>query len=154
MKTTMFAAVALVVVALSAGGAQAQTTDKHVVRCVEEYSPGMANRNMTCSTRQNTFTKVPAGKHFSITEVTLVPFSAAPEAITGVALQKVLENALFDLFYLRQIGGNSVTHNWRASPLVLNGGTSLQLSTFHDTNTAGQIVVTGILAPDTNASVR
>ena len=50
--------------------------------------------------------------------------------------------------FIQHTGGSTLTASYRTPPLVLNPGMQLNLSIETDTNSAGQIVVTGQLTSD------
>lgn len=94
------------------------------------------------------FTSVPSGQYLSISDVLVTPYFSASTTVTGIQLQKVRGTAAFDFYYIRHTGGFTYTASYRTPPLVLSPGSQLALSAWRDTNSAGQIVVTGQLSSD------
>jgi hypothetical protein len=122
---------------------------KRVVRCVAEYPSGHTTQVMQCKASGfGSFTLTPSGQYFSITDVLVTPYSSASTTVTGIQLQKTLPTSLWDLYYIRHTGGSTHSESYRTPPLVLSPGTQLTLTTWSDTNSAGQIVVTGQLTSD------
>src|SRR5205823_5049656 len=95
---------------------------------------------------------MPSGQYFAITDVLITPYLSASTDVTGIQLQEVLGTALFRMYYIRHTGGSTHQESYRTPPLVLGPGTQLSLTTWSDTNTSGQVVVTGLLTSDYNGS--
>jgi len=157
-RTIMVSSQALISALLLAGIAglaaprtsSAQTQPaKRVVRCVAEYSSGHTAQVMQCKASGfGSFTSVPSSQYLSITDVLVTPYTSASATVTGIQLQKTLPTSLYDLYYIRHTGGSTHAESYRTPPLVLNPGTQLTLTTWSDTNSAGQVVVMGQLTSD------
>jgi hypothetical protein len=135
-------------------------SDAVAVRCVLDYATGSEAIASCKAWTVGTFTVVPAGKYFSITDITITPggpvsntSGASGPAVTMLSLQSV-STGLWDRMTIQVDGSGSWSQSYRATPLRMVEGTSLRVGSAWWSAGPGQILVTGILSSDPQASIR